>query len=293
MTKSIWIAVLGLCACKDTIEHGTPDAGPPGGDARADARTDADAIVEVAVGWEHGCVRYGDLHVACWGSNARGEATPPTGGFTQITAGRNTSCGLVGPEARCWSAPEPAGTPVEVFAAIAAAEDDACGIGLDGNLRCWGQGSVTPPTGNFKQLSGGWRFFCGIRADDSVTCWGEDYGTVGVPPPGGAFVQVSAAHESVCGLRQDRTIECWGGNDEGQLPPPGITETFDQIAAGERLTCGLRPDRTVVCWGTSFGLDDGPDGEFVAIDANTDVACGIKTDGTAICWDGTTEISVP
>jgi alpha-tubulin suppressor-like RCC1 family protein len=285
------LTLLLIVGCKESIQH-APDAAL-GSDADPDGSANPGGIAQIAAGWEHGCVRYNDGKLKCWGSNGNGQASPPAGAFTDITMGRDTSCGLRGQTAECWSSPEPANVPTEPLKAIAAAEDDACGIALDNTLRCWGQGSVTPPTGTFKQITGGWRFLCGLRTDDTVTCWGEDYGTVGVPPPSGTFLKISAAHENVCGLRSNAMVECWGSGDENQLPPT-TTETFDQIAAGELLTCLLRGDQSVVCHGVGFTTTNtGPSGKFVAIDANTDFACGIRTDGTAVCWDATSEMAIP
>lgn len=81
-----------------------------------------------------------------------------------------------------------------------------------------------------------------------------------------------------------------GQNDENQLPPTTLTDTFVEIAAGEMVTCARRANQSVICWGVGFPQ---PTGLFTAIDANTDFACGIHTDGTAVCWDSSGEHPVP
>jgi alpha-tubulin suppressor-like RCC1 family protein len=52
--------------------------------------------------------------IACWGNNANGEATPPSGSFTSVSAGYLHTCG----------------------------------VKTDGSIACWGDnyyGQATPP----------------------------------------------------------------------------------------------------------------------------------------------------
>jgi hypothetical protein len=63
-----------------------------------------------------------DGTVACWGRNDTGQASPPGGTFTQVSAGAAHSCG----------------------------------VRTDGTLACWGAndtGQASPPTGTFTQVS--------------------------------------------------------------------------------------------------------------------------------------------
>ncbi|MCY4584047.1 MAG: hypothetical protein OXE50_14820, partial [Chloroflexi bacterium] len=44
-----------------------------------------------------------DGSVACWGSDEYGQATPPEGEFTSVSAGRYHSCGvMIDGSAVCW-----------------------------------------------------------------------------------------------------------------------------------------------------------------------------------------------
>ena len=84
--------------------------------------------------------------VECWGSNEFnadyvGQATPPDGPFTLVSAGLAHTCG----------------------------------VKLDGSVECWGlneYGQATPPDGEFALVSAGGGHTCGVRLDGSVECWG-------------------------------------------------------------------------------------------------------------------------
>ena len=80
-----------------------------------------------------------DGSVLCWGSNTDwegneiGQATPPDGDFTSVSAGYAHTCGVL----------------------------------RDGSALCWGfdgGGEATPPEGEFASVSAG--------GDHSVACWG-------------------------------------------------------------------------------------------------------------------------
>jgi hypothetical protein len=80
--------------------------------------------------------------LACWGRDDSGQATPPAGTFTAVTAGYVHSCGLR----------------------------------TDGTIACWGSnvyGQAAPPAGTFTQLSAGGYVTCALeQRDASVACWG-------------------------------------------------------------------------------------------------------------------------
>ena len=64
--------------------------------------------------------------IECWGFNSYGQSTPPTGTFTQVSAGYYHNCAL----------------------------DES------GNIECWGRDNYNQvsdaPTGTFADVSGGW-----------------------------------------------------------------------------------------------------------------------------------------
>ena len=74
-------------------------------------------------------------------SNRDGQATPPAGTFSQLSAG----------------------------------SEHTCGVKTDGIVACWGAdecGQATPPAGTFSQLSAGSEQTCGVTTDGTVACWG-------------------------------------------------------------------------------------------------------------------------
>ena len=140
--------------------------------------------------------------IECWGNNEvfsfkndgeedwvwYGQATPPDGSFTAVSAGGYITCGL---------------------------RDT-------GEITCWGSnnyGLTTPPTGSFTAVSAGVNHSCAIREAGEIECWGWDhYGETNVPA--GSFSAVSVGLSHTCGLRNAGAIECWGSNEHGQTDAP-------------------------------------------------------------------------
>ena len=94
-------------------------------------------------GFGHSCgVRTTDGTVVCWGADDDGQATPPQGTFTQVSAGGFHTCG----------------------------------VQTQGTVACWGNdeiGQATPPGGTFTQVSAGNSHTCGVQTDGAVACWGD------------------------------------------------------------------------------------------------------------------------
>ncbi|KAF0219538.1 MAG: hypothetical protein FD174_1998 [Geobacteraceae bacterium] len=112
-------------------------------------------LIQVSAGGKnHNCGVKSDGSVACWGDNGSGESTPPTGTFTQVSAGGYHNCGVKN----------------------------------DGSVACWGEnytGQSTPPAGTFTQVNAGSKHTCGVKSDGSVACWGwNGYGTTAASPAG-------------------------------------------------------------------------------------------------------------
>jgi hypothetical protein len=150
-----------------------------------------------------------DGTLACWGWNADGACTPPSGAFSQISAGSYHTCG----------------------------------VRVDGTLACWGynsDGQSNPPSGTFSRVSAGWTHTCGIKSDGTLACWGSDtYGQLS-NVPSGAFIQVSADYRHTCGTRVDGTVACWGYNPDGQAPTCTISpSTLPAINIGQEHSVQL------------------------------------------------------
>lgn len=63
----------------------------------------AGTFVQLAVGYTHACGLRPDRTVACWGDDAKGQATAPPGEFASVSAGWELSCGVrVDGTIACW-----------------------------------------------------------------------------------------------------------------------------------------------------------------------------------------------
>ena len=122
-----------------------------------------------------------------------GQATPPGGSFTQVSAGDDHTCGVrVGGAVVCWgneSYQLPSGDKVDLLG--------------------------TPPGGTFAQVSadkswGG----CGVKTDGQVVCWGNNNWSNKNDAPVGTFVQVASRHYA-CGVTTDGVAACWGEQARG------------------------------------------------------------------------------
>ena len=101
----------------------------------------AGEFASVSAGNGHTCEVRSDGYVECWGSDAYGQATPPSGELASVSAG---------------------GT-------------HTYGVRTEGSVACWGRnevGEATPPSGEFASVSAGRFHTCGVRLDSSVECWG-------------------------------------------------------------------------------------------------------------------------
>lgn len=108
----------------------------------------------------------------------------PAGVYKDIAIGGATTCAIDADDhVVCDPAPDDSGAFAEErFVALELSEvDDACGIRVDGSVRCWDQLSgetQDAPPGEFTKLAAS-RGMCGLRVDGTVTCWGA---SVAMPP---------------------------------------------------------------------------------------------------------------
>lgn len=245
-------------------------------------------LTTIAAGNDHACgIRTGGA-ITCWGSNANGRATPPSGSFTSITANAHT-CGVrVNGAVTCWgpNGYGKASAPNGAFTDVAAGYDHTCGLRTNGTLACWGSNNFnqsTPPAGSFKALATGQFHNCALRTNDTVACWGSN-GYDQATAPTGTFKAVSVGHYHSCGLRTNGQAECWGAGSHGLGNEP--TGSFTALAAGGNyFACGLRSNGSVVCWGSnSANQTTAPAGTFRSIHAGYQFTCGIRPNGLPACW---------
>ena len=226
--------------------------------------------------------------MACWGSDQFGQASPPKGQFTSVSAGQDHTCGVkTDGAAACWGSNlnGQALPPSGEYDTVSAGDNLTCGVRTDGYVACWGLGDfgqASPPGGEFISVSAGDAHTCGVMTGGSVACWGSDnHGQAS--PPGGKFASVSAGSYHTCGVMTDGSIACWGSDWGGQASPPSGEFAF--VSAGRDHTCGVRTDGSVACWGhDGDGRASPPGGEFISVSSGAYHTCGVRTDGSVACW---------
>ena len=225
----------------------------------------------------------------CWGINAEGQATPPSGTFNQVSAGFLHACAVRDDSTVvCWgnnSIGGQANPKSGSFTQVSAGGFHTCGLRPNNTVDCWGDNFFDQSrlqTGTFTQISAGFDHNCGVRTDGQMTCWGlNEDGQAS--PPDGDFVQVSAGDYHTCAIHSNGSVSCWGWNDNEQATPP--SGTFKQISAGWMHTCGVRTDNTVSCWGNNAeGQASPPEGTFIHVSAGDNHSCGLRTNGEFKCW---------
>ena len=142
--------------------------------------------------------------VQCWGANGdadKGQADPPVGPFTAISAGYEHTCGIRPP---CQS--------------DEASDGQSGGHQSGGSIECWGDnaaGQSTPPAGSFTAVAAGRAHTCALSDAGTARCWGcNEYGQTAAPA--GQFTALSAGGEHSCAIRPEGQAECWGDHHYGQ-----------------------------------------------------------------------------
>ena len=235
----------GAIACWGNNEFGQADA-PTG------------SFSAISAGVEHSCAIRESGEIACWGNNApprtalpadhteqaanlhTGQATPPAGRFTAVSAGAHHSCAIrESGEIACWGG------------VVVLLQENNQVIGLD----VWEL--ATPPTGSFTAVSAGRDETCAISESGEITCWALSYiGSTIADAPTGSFSAISAGNNHACAIRENGAIECWGLNYVGQTNAP--TGSFTAISAGSDHTCAIRYSGAIACWGWNDWQTDAP-----------------------------------
>jgi hypothetical protein len=189
--------------------------------------------------------------------------------------------------------PNSAGCPLSAFSEVSAGKDFSCGLRRgSGQVQCWGDDTYSQvanvPAGSFTQVTAGGDHACAIRASNGlVQCWGRnDFNQVTNTSGSIAFKQIDAGDLHTCGVRtSDNTVVCWGNTGDGRSTPPG--GAFIQVAAGGPFSCGVRSsDSAVVCWGNlASGRSTIPAGAFTQVSAGVGHVCAVRTsDKHVLCW---------
>ena len=329
----------GADGCDESVLGGPSvagDAGADGGDAH---------VMAIAAGATHTCARLSTGAVRCWGENLSGglgngkqgigtqQARPVDvvalgGAATEITAGDNVSCALVGPGLRCWGrnnagqlgdgTTSPRALPGDVvmlggmpLKISASAVGHGCAVLGDGKVRCWGAngaGQLGDDTNVDRSVPGDVVLLGGAATRVTTSSGADDP----------AVASNGSQRGHTCAILASGGVRCWGANTLCQLGTSCSTQTFlhpvdvdglsagvVDVAAGGRHTCAVLASYGVRCWGDS-SVGQGGSGSFNTRTAPTDVTplgirafrlaagdkhtCALSVEGDKVrCWgDNTT-----
>lgn len=245
------VAVSGAAYC-----WGANDLGQLGDGSAVDRSTPTEvagglSFSTIDAGFFHTCGLTTDGDAYCWGGNQ----------FDALGDGS-----VAGPEtcegpASCSTEPVPVAGGL-TFQSLAVGQSSTCGVTMDGDAYCWGQGSLGMLGNGTTTLSQ--RTPAPVSGDHS-------------------FSTIDAGSLHVCALTTTGVAYCWGLNRHGQLgngtwtgpesctslPFPCATTPvpvdgellFDRISAGKDHTCALTTEGTAYCWGlnNSGQLGNGSD----------------------------------
>ena len=249
-----------------------------------------DPIVELAAGYEHGCVRFGGGAMSCVGNNGSGRLGDGTG------TSRTTYVAVLD----VVDAINVDGGSSHTCAARASGGVQCWGFNLDGQL---GRGSrslneqraqdVDGLTDAAVQVAAGAQHTCARLETGDVQCWGyNSIGQLGTGDAtlddcmrsGGSFrdcswsavtvpgltgvIDIAAYGATTCVVVGGGTVECWGEGNDGKLGDgatadsrvpvavPGVTNARRVAVSGHHV-CAILEDDTVSCWGRGDRLGSG------------------------------------
>lgn len=254
-------------------------------------------VKQISLGNEHTCALLANGAVRCWGTNSDwGSGGPGRLGYGNTTEFSASQAPAVAGDV-------PVGGAVKQ---ISAGHFHTCALLVEGNVRCWGEGSLG-------------RLGYGNTNDIGDNETPAQAGDVSV---GGIVKQVSAGFEHTCVLLVDGNVRCWGNPSRGELGYGNVNMIGDnespssagnvsvgglvkQISANRAgTTCALLVDGNVKCWGynqfgeagqghtntlgdtetpSSYGnINLGGQAEKVFFGGSS--GCALLTNGNVRCW---------
>jgi hypothetical protein len=165
------------------------------------------------------CGLLADGTVECWGAPS-GEV-PPSGKFIWIDGGRSVFFGVkTDGSLLYWPNNGMLGTPPSgVFTQVSAGDFVACALRADHSGVCftlYKPSVVTELPEHYLRLQAALDVYnCGIRTDGTATCWGTGVGNNGLPPAG-KYVDMQAFDYGGCGIIAGGSVTCWGGRAQPQ-----------------------------------------------------------------------------
>ena len=285
---------------------------------------DMDAIVELALGYSHTCVRHADGSVSCWGRNDDGRVGDDS------TMDRASPTPVLG---------------LNDAVQISAGGYHTCAIRQNGTVVCWGRnddgqlgdGTTTqrlipravPGLAHVTAITTGTWHTCAITNSGTVYCWGSnqdgqlgDGSTSDVLSPVQVTLglsdatQIDAGKYHTCARSGAQgQLACWGRNTYGELGDPGFVSSqssssliwfhdaegdehlvAESVGLGDSFTCARTSAGQVYCVGRNDvgQLGTGVSGTpyyaglvgsgFAQLSVGEHHACGLNNAGTVSCW---------
>lgn len=226
-------------------------------------------VHDIAVGDGFSCALL-DAGIKCWGFNGAGELGL---GDTQHRGGRSVDMGDALPYVDI----------IGVVQAVDAGGSDACAIGGDGAVTCWGADYGTkrvrvpmPSSKSARAVASGGAGQCAVLYDSTVTCWKSSARSSVLPVAevvnvGAPTQQVYVGGDHACVILADGGVKCWGSNGQGELGigsaesrrsvdqqsmgkslprvELGANRTARSLALGPGFSCAILDNGFVKCWG--------------------------------------------
>ncbi len=204
--------------------------------------------------------------------------------YSVMGVGSNLACGLeLNGKIKC----RQAGGTSQIdgqFVDLSVGYDHYCALDIAGQLHCWGDdsaGQSTPPVGSFTRVFSGRGGSCAIRSSDGqAVCWGNLAPAV---IPTELFEEISVGDGHACGLSAGE-IQCWGADTQDQIAAPN-GDQFNAMTAGDHHNCALDGAGNILCWGAAeSGQLLAPYGGYSALDAFGDHTCALRGQDEVSCW---------
>ena len=177
--------------------------------------------------------------------------------------------------------------PEGEFVSLSVGWDTACGVRVDGELLCWGDGRIVPD-GEFAKVWASDSGPCALDVEGSVVCWDFRLSAWYT----NRFAEYKFAEDEFvdvavrCGVRADGRMECWGPEDDVESVQLDVPEgEFVRVSGG----CAQRADRSWVCRDAGrWAAPPAQAGQLTQIVGGGWRRCGLRVDALMVCWDPAT-----
>jgi len=277
--------------------------------AAAQAETSHAGTPRITAGYSESCGVTSTGEGRCWGPNANGEGTVPTGKtWASISTGEQHSCGVTTTgEGLCWGVNVDGQTNVptgKTWASITAGTSDSCGVTTTGEGLCWGaitggwggtaDAAPVPEGKTWESINAGDDTMCGVTKTGEGLCWTDPAlaDPAATVPTGKTWASITGPDsQHTCGVTTSGEGLCWGNNDSDQSNVPD-GKIWASMTVGPSYSCGVTTTGEGLCWGRNEDLQGGlvgntvpPTGKtWASIDAGRFHTCGVTTVGEGLCW---------